>query len=88
MAIYWHLSALNRRNLIFYIYNMTTKEVKNLTNDIFSDSEPVFSPDGKTIYFASDRGDIISSSMISKNFKFGNMILRKPIYTQLIFLQV
>ena len=52
-----------------YIYNLTTKEVKNLTNDIFSDSDPVFSPDGKTIYFASDRGDITSSHMISKNFK-------------------
>jgi len=52
-----------------YIYNLTTKEVKNFTNDIFSDSDPVFSPDGKTIYFSSDRGDITSSQMISKNFK-------------------
>jgi Tol biopolymer transport system component len=52
-----------------YTYNITTKVVKNLTNDIFSDSDPVFSPDGKTIYFASDRGDITSPSMISKNFK-------------------
>jgi Tol biopolymer transport system component len=52
-----------------YIYNITTKEVKNLTNDIFSDSDPVFSPDSKTIYFASDRSDITSSSMIAKNFK-------------------
>ena len=52
-----------------YIYNIITKEVKNLTNDIFSDSDPVFSPDGKTIYFASDRGDITSPSMMPKNFK-------------------
>jgi Tol biopolymer transport system component len=52
-----------------YIYNITTKEVKNLTNDIFSDNDPVFSPDGKTIYFTSDRGDLTSPSMISKNFK-------------------
>jgi sugar lactone lactonase YvrE len=52
-----------------YIYNITTKEVKNLTNDIFSDSDPVFSPDSKTIYFASDRGDMTSPYMISKNFK-------------------
>lgn len=52
-----------------YTYNITTKEVKNLTNDIFSDNDPVFSPDGKTIYFTSDRGDITSPSMISKNFK-------------------
>ena len=53
-----------------YTYNIITKEVKNLTNDIFSDSDPVFSPDGKTIYFASDRGDIVSPSMRTKNFKF------------------
>ena len=52
-----------------YIYNLTTKEVKNLTNDIFSDSDPVFSPDGKTIYFASDRGDMTSPYMIQKDFK-------------------
>ncbi len=52
-----------------YIYNLTTKEVKNLTNDIFSDSDPVFSPDGKTIYFASDRGNMISPSAVSKNLK-------------------
>jgi len=52
-----------------YTYNITTKEIKNLTNDIFSDSDPVFSPDGKMIYFTSDRGDITSPAMISKNFK-------------------
>jgi len=55
-----------------YTYTMSTKEVKNLTNDIFSDSDPIFSPDGKTIYFASDRGDMTSSTMISKNIKRWN----------------
>jgi Tol biopolymer transport system component len=52
-----------------YIYNITTKEVQNLTNDIFSDSDPVISPDGRTIYFASDRGDMTSPSTVPKNFK-------------------
>jgi Tol biopolymer transport system component len=55
-----------------YIYNISTKEVKNLTNDIFSDGDPVFSHDSKTIYFTSDRGNITSPSMISKNFKIWN----------------
>ena len=52
-----------------YIYNLTTKQVTNLTNDIFSDGDPVFSPDGKTIYFSSDRGDMTSSHLLPKNFK-------------------
>ena len=55
-----------------YIYNIATKEVKNLTNDIFSDGDPVFSHDSKMIYFTSDRGDRISPSMISKSFKIWN----------------
>jgi Tol biopolymer transport system component len=52
-----------------YVYNLTTKELKNLTNDIFSDIDPVFAPDNKTIYFASDRGDLTSSTMLPKQFK-------------------
>ncbi|RPI04523.1 MAG: biopolymer transporter Tol, partial [Ignavibacteriae bacterium] len=52
-----------------YIYNIQTKEVRNLTNDIFSDSDPVFAPDGKMVYFASDRGDFTSPHMMSHNFK-------------------
>ena len=39
-----------------YVYDLNTKALKNLTNDIFSDSDPTWAPDGKTIYFSSDRG--------------------------------
>ncbi len=52
-----------------YTYNLTTNELKNLTNDIFSDADPVFSPDGKKIYFSSDRGDFTSRSKIPADFK-------------------
>jgi Tol biopolymer transport system component len=38
-----------------YVYDMTSKELINLTNDIFSDADPVWSPDGSTIVFSSDR---------------------------------
>jgi Tol biopolymer transport system component len=55
-----------------YVYNLGTKELQNLTKDIFSDTDPVFSPDGKTIYFASDRGDITSPSKMPENFKIWN----------------
>jgi len=40
-----------------YVYDIKTKELVNLTNDIFSDSDPQFSSDGKSIFFSSDRGD-------------------------------
>ncbi|MBU2446753.1 MAG: DPP IV N-terminal domain-containing protein [Bacteroidetes bacterium] len=39
-----------------YIYNLESKQTTNLTNDIFSDSEPAFSADGSAVYFSSDRG--------------------------------
>jgi len=52
LAFVWN----NLHQSDIYTYDLTTKELKNLTNDIFSDSDPVWSPDGATIYFASDRG--------------------------------
>ena len=38
-----------------YSYNLTTKAVKQLTNDIYADILPVFSADGKWIAFSTDR---------------------------------
>lgn len=40
-----------------YVYNMKTHKLRDLTNDIFSDEQPRWSPNGKLIYFTSDRGD-------------------------------
>jgi len=31
--------------------------------------DPVFSPDGKTVYFTSDRGDFLSPSMLPRDFR-------------------
>ncbi len=52
-----------------YTYDLTTKKVTNLTDDPFSDSEPVWSPDGKTVYFVSDRRNYTSRNMLPGNFK-------------------
>ena len=52
-----------------YLYDLKTKTLVNLTDDIFSDYDPSFSPDGKSIYFSSDRKDFDSPSMIPKNFR-------------------
>jgi Tol biopolymer transport system component len=38
-----------------YTYNFETKEIKQLTNDKYSDIQPSFSRDGKKIVFSSDR---------------------------------
>jgi hypothetical protein len=38
-----------------YLYNFDTKQVKQLTNDKYSDYQPSFSRDGKKMVFSSDR---------------------------------
>jgi len=38
-----------------FVYNITSKKVKNLTNTKVSESSPIWSPDGKYLYFASDK---------------------------------
>lgn len=38
-----------------YLYNFKTKELEQLTDDKYSDFQPSFSPDGKTIVFSTDR---------------------------------
>ena len=42
-----------------YIYNLKTEELRKITNDIFSNVEPRWSPDGSKIVFASDRGEYL-----------------------------
>ena len=55
-----------------YTYDIYKRELKNLTNDIFSDENPVWSQDGKYIYFNSDRGKYLNRSDIPQNFKIVN----------------
>ncbi len=38
-----------------YLYDLDKEESRNLTNDVFSDHEPSWSPDSKSIYFTSER---------------------------------
>lgn len=47
-----------------YAFNINTKSVKQLTNDIYSDFLPSYSPDGKWIAFATDRIALANSTMI------------------------
>ena len=59
-----------------YVYNLKTKELNNLTNDLFTDHYPVFAPDNRTIYFASDRRNFISSALLDPHFKIWQYRLR------------
>ena len=52
-----------------YLYNVETKQLRNLTDDIFSDSDPVISPDGKTVFFCSDRKNFTDKNDVPPNFK-------------------
>lgn len=51
-----------------YVYDLETKDLINVTDDIFSDSHPAWSADGKTVYFVSDRKQFIEKNMVPENF--------------------
>ena len=42
-----------------YLYDLVSKKLSNLTDDVFSDSEPSWNSDGTQIVFVSDRDKII-----------------------------
>lgn len=55
-------SGLKEGQSDIYSYNFKTKELEQLTNDKYSDFQPSFSPDGKTIVFSTDRMSLESAS--------------------------
>jgi Tol biopolymer transport system component len=56
-----------------YVYDLGSRKLTNLTNDVFSDLDPVFSHDGKTIYFSSDRRDFTSPGKILPGLKMSQI---------------
>jgi len=40
-----------------FVYDIESRELSNLTRDVFTDREPTWAPDSETIYFVSNRGD-------------------------------
>ncbi len=55
-----------------YVYDLATKALTNLTNDLFSDLDPTWSADGRTIYFASDRKENLTAAATPNQFKMQN----------------
>jgi len=48
-------SGLNDGASDIYAYHLTNKKLDRLTNDKYSDYQPAYSPDGKSLVFSSDR---------------------------------
>jgi WD40 repeat protein len=48
-----------------FLYDISTNQVRRLTNDKYADLQPAFSPDGKTIAFVTDRGENASIEQLA-----------------------
>lgn len=55
-----------------YVYELSTKQLTNLTDDVFSDADPSWSADGKSVFFSSDRKEFTQKEMVPANFKMQN----------------
>ncbi|MFA7228051.1 MAG: peptidase MA family metallohydrolase [Melioribacteraceae bacterium] len=51
-----------------YIYDFISQQLTNLTDDIYSESEPVWTPDGRRIIFSSDRGAQLTQTVPTIDF--------------------
>jgi Tol biopolymer transport system component len=54
------------------IYDIKARKLINLTDDVFTDNDPSWSPDSKKIFFSSDRGNYLTESSIPDKFKIYN----------------
>lgn len=55
-----------------WVYNIPENKTNQLTDNSFSDNSPVFSVDGKTIFFLSDRDFNLSFSSFEFNYVYNN----------------
>ncbi|MCU0426857.1 MAG: BamA/TamA family outer membrane protein [Candidatus Kapabacteria bacterium] len=56
------LSAVENESPNLFLFDIAGKKLSKLTNDVFTDAEPTWSPDGKTLYFLSDRASNLATS--------------------------
>ena len=58
-----------------YVYDLAAKILTNVTNDPFSDSDPGWSADGRSVFFCSDRREMVDGSTPAgfrmKDFRYG-----------------
>ena len=63
------MSPARRRHLRSFLVNRDGSDLRRLTNDRYADLQASWSPDGKTIAFATDRGPETNFQIL----RFGNM---------------
>jgi Tol biopolymer transport system component len=63
----------NSRQSDIWVFNLRTGKNIQITDDVFSDSDPTWSKDGRKIFFSSDRGDHTSLKDISTNLKISKL---------------
>ncbi len=65
-----------------YILDLGTQEVKQVTNDVFTDDHPSWSPDSKQIAFVSDRKDYLNNIELPEDFRMAaHDYEKRDIYT-------
>ena len=52
-----------------YVFDIDTRALVRVTDDIFTDSGPAWSSDGTAIYFVSDRGSYLDPSQVPSDLK-------------------
>ena len=65
-----------------FVYEINSKILTNLTKDIFSDTQPAWSSDSKSIFFVSDRGESLAlgETITSSRLFEGYSIYQTDIY--------
>lgn len=65
-----------------FVYDFNEKSLTNVTKDFFSDREPAWSADSKSVYFISDRGDKteLSTYALQHNLFSGDGFYQTDIY--------
>ncbi|MGL4632221.1 MAG: tolB protein precursor [Leadbetterella sp.] len=66
------VSGLYQGNSDLYLFNFQDRKTIKLTDDIYSDIQPTWTNDGKTIYFVSDRGGN-DKALEKENFKIASI---------------
>lgn len=67
------LLGSNAKQSDIYVYDFLTKTITNITNDIFSEYLPAWSPDNKKIIFSSDRNSYKKENFIQDGLNMFNL---------------